>query len=80
VTDGLGEMELSVGISALAESDDPEELKVFSWKEIFVDPLKEKWLLVRFKDFCFPKPGTYLFDLTVAGEHIAQSILEIQEV
>jgi hypothetical protein len=76
LTDGLGEMELSVGISGLAAWD---ELVFRSWKEKFVDPLKEKWFLVPFSEFSFPEPGRYLFALSAAGEEIVQTTLEIIE-
>jgi hypothetical protein len=74
VTDGLGEIELSVQISTLATWD---QLAAHSWNENFVDPLKEKWFLVRFGEFSFPEPGKYLFTFLAARELIAQATLEV---
>jgi hypothetical protein len=79
LTDGLGEVELSVGISMLAAWGEKEDLIVQSWKEMFTDPLKEKWFLVRFSQFSFPEYGNYLFAISAAGEEIAHTTLEIQE-
>ena len=80
LTDGLGEVKLSMEISVLAAWGEEKHLIFRSWNETFVNPLKEKWFLVRFSQFSFPQPGNYLFALTGDGEEIAHTTLEIQEI
>jgi hypothetical protein len=78
LNDGLGEVELSLIVS-LGAFDELDELWVRSWKQTFVDPLKETWFLVRFDNRVFFQPGRYLFALYAGSEQIAQTTLDVME-
>ena len=79
LNDGLGEMELSVGISALVDWDESDELKNFSWVEKFVDPLKEKWFLIS-RNIRFQSPENISLLLRLLGsDYLAHTTLDIQE-
>jgi hypothetical protein len=74
LTDGLGEMTLSLAVARL---DDLTRLFERSWKETFTDPLREKRRLVQVTSCSFPVPGRYQVSLLAEGEWVAQCVLTL---
>jgi hypothetical protein len=74
LTDGLGEMDLSVTVEGLDELTVRQRV---SWHETFADPLRELRRLVRITECSFPSPGRYQVSLLAEGEWVAQCVLTL---
>ena len=74
LTDGLGEGKLTLTIESL---EDLKEVWTRSWNATFHDPLIERWFLVPVNDCIFPQSDSYQVGLTIDGEPVARTLLQI---
>jgi hypothetical protein len=75
LTDGLGEMTLSITVAGL---NDLEILRRVAWHENLTDPLREARRLVQVTECSFPSPGRYQVSLLAGGEWVAQCLLTVR--
>jgi hypothetical protein len=73
-------MELCLTVSYMENWEEANALITQTWLETFSDPLKETWFLVRIPTVSFPKPGKYICALSAAGEDVAHTTFELEEV
>jgi hypothetical protein len=74
LTDGLGEMTLSLTVAGL---HDLKGIYERSWHETFGDPLREKRRLILVSSCSFPSPGRYQVSILAEGEWVAQCLLTV---
>jgi hypothetical protein len=74
LTDGQGLIPLSLEISRL---DTWETVFERTWQVSMRDPLKEFWLIARISKCVVPVVGRYVFEFSVNGDLIANSVMEV---
>jgi hypothetical protein len=74
LTDGLGEMDLTLEILYLASD---ELIVTHTGRVVMNHPLRKQWYYGRLKGVVFPRQGRYQFSLLANREWVAQATLEV---